>query len=231
MHGHRLQGVGRAGGVVAADLAVERADQRSGRPAAGRSAGTSSRSLAAGTGQVQPPSAVSRSAPSSAYDARGRRPAAPGPRARPSPGATSSRSRARWRSRRLTRLRVTALPDRLADHEADPGRGPRPGRVGTRCHRCTTRVRAPARRPRRTAVAKPADVVSRCAVKHGATRDRMRPPLRRRGCCDPCGDARTGSSDRRGCASAGGSRAPCDDDGCSAGTYACSRADLRTVRW
>lgn len=46
--------------------------------------------------------------------------------------------------------------------------------------------------------------------------------LRQRGCCGPCGDGRTGSRDRRGCASGDGSRAPCDDDGCSAGTYACS---------
>ena len=54
--------------------------------------------------------------------------------------------------------------------------------------------------------------------------------VRRRACCDPCGGARTGSSDPRGCASAGGSRAPCDDGGCSAGTYACSREISETVR-
>ena len=47
--------------------------------------------------------------------------------------------------------------------------------------------------------------------------------LRRRACCDPCGGARTGWSGQRGCACAGGNRAPCDGDGCSAGTYACSR--------
>ena len=42
--GHRLEGVGRAGGVVAADLAVQRADQRTGTAAAGRS-GRSARQL------------------------------------------------------------------------------------------------------------------------------------------------------------------------------------------
>ena len=44
---------------------------------------------------------------------------------------------------------------------------------------------------------------------------RLLRPLRRR-------EDRMGA--RRGCACAGGSRAPCDGDGCSAGTYACSRA-------
>ena len=34
---------------------------------------------------------------------------------------------------------------------------------------------------------------------------------------------------RRGCACAGGNRAPCAGDGCSAGTYACSRASLSVV--
>ncbi len=48
--------------------------------------------------------------------------------------------------------------------------------------------------------------------------------LTRPGGCDPCGDERKGSIDRRGCACADGSRASCDGAGCSAGTYACSRA-------
>jgi hypothetical protein len=60
-------------------------------------------------------------------------------------------------------------------------------------------------------------------IKHDATP--MAPGRRFRlpACCDPCADARTGSSVPHGCACAGGSRAPCDDDGCSAGTCACSR--------
>jgi hypothetical protein len=52
--------------------------------------------------------------------------------------------------------------------------------------------------------------------------------VRPRGSCGPCGGATTGSCDRRGCASSGGSRAPCAGGGCSAGTYACSRASLHT---
>jgi hypothetical protein len=55
--------------------------------------------------------------------------------------------------------------------------------------------------------------------------------LRQRGCCGPCGDGRTGSRDPHGCASAGGTRAPCDGDGCSAGTYACSRISPRAACW
>ena len=50
--------------------------------------------------------------------------------------------------------------------------------------------------------------------------------LRRRACCGPCGGARTGWRGRRGCACAGGNRAPCGDDGCSAGRYACSRRSI-----
>jgi hypothetical protein len=47
--------------------------------------------------------------------------------------------------------------------------------------------------------------------------------LRRRGSCGPCDDGWRGSPGRHGCAFAGGNRAPCAGDGCSAGTYACSR--------
>ena len=54
--------------------------------------------------------------------------------------------------------------------------------------------------------------------------------VRRPGSCGPCDDGSTGWRDRRGSACAGGSRAPCDGDGCSAGTYACSRLFLRRFR-
>ena len=54
--------------------------------------------------------------------------------------------------------------------------------------------------------------------------------VRRPGSCGPCGDGPTGWRDRHGSACAGGSRAPCDGDGCSAGTYACSRLFLRRFR-
>ncbi len=47
--------------------------------------------------------------------------------------------------------------------------------------------------------------------------------LRRPGGCDPCDDATPRWRGRRGYASADGNRASCDGDGCSAGTYACSR--------
>ena len=47
--------------------------------------------------------------------------------------------------------------------------------------------------------------------------------VRRPGGCGPCGGATPEWRGRRGCASADGNRASCDGDGCSAGTYACSR--------
>ena len=53
--------------------------------------------------------------------------------------------------------------------------------------------------------------------------------LRRRGSCGPCGGGWRESPGPRGCACAGGSRAPCAGGGCSAGTYACSRNFLRST--
>jgi hypothetical protein len=53
--------------------------------------------------------------------------------------------------------------------------------------------------------------------------------LRRRGSCGPCGGGWRGSPGPRGCACAGGSRAPCAGGGCSAGTYACSRNFLSST--
>ena len=47
--------------------------------------------------------------------------------------------------------------------------------------------------------------------------------IRRTAWRDPCGDGPRGSLGRRGCACGGGSRASWHDDGCSAGKYACSR--------
>jgi len=61
------------------------------------------------------------------------------------------------------------------------------------------------------------------SVKHRRGRSAFGRQIRLRAWCDPCGGARRGSSGRRACASADGSRAPCGGDGCSAGTYACSR--------
>ena len=128
-------------------------------------------------------------------------------------GTSSMRVRMRWRSRRLTRLRSTAGPDRL----------------GSRRNRrtCVRRFRtgpAPHGRrgsgwtplaPRRTVRGSP----RRCACGGRAASNGLRPTAWR----DPCGGATPGSSGRRGCACEGGSRASWHDDGCSAGTYACSR--------
>ncbi len=126
------------------------------------------------------------------------------------------RSRTRWRSRLFTRLRVTAGPtDRATTKPIRRSCSP-----STRA-RWTTRRGPPARRPRRTAVANPAASVRRWP--RGSTPNRLIRRLRRPGGCDPCAGARRGCCARHGCASAVGSRASCDDAGCSAGTYACSR--------
>jgi len=126
------------------------------------------------------------------------------------------RSRTRWRSRLFTRLRVTAGPtDRATTKPIRRSCSP-----STRA-RWTTRSGPPARRPRRTAVANPAASVRRWP--RGSTPNRLIRRLRRPGGCDPCAGARRGCCARHGCASAVGSRASCDDAGCSAGTYACSR--------
>ncbi len=209
-----LERVGRAGRVIAAHLAVERADQRA-------------------VGTQEPDQRIfhdvtlvrqrRRSASSSAEDAdddagsaRTTSTAEPG-----SPASAGRCSRVRCRSRRFTRLRTTALPTALLTTKPTSAGWP-----GARTSRWTTRVLEPQRRPERTARRKASLSLSRCAdgstsvVAAGAA-------VRRPGCCGPCGDAPTGSSGRRGCACAGGNRAPCDDDGCSAGRYACSRASLR----
>jgi hypothetical protein len=95
-------------------------------------------------------------------------------------------------------------------------------------------VRAPDRRPALTACRKEVGRVSRWSA--GSTvlsgsgpcqRASTARGLRRPGSCDPSGDGSPGWRDRRGCASAVGTRASCDDDGCSAGTSACSRSTSR----
>ena len=153
--GHRLERVRRAGRVVAADLAVQRADQRTGRPAAGRSAGTSSSAHrprpCRGPGPLRDNGRGRRRVPRTT---RPRPAGAPGPRARSSPGATSRRSRARWRSRRFTRLRTTALPTALLTTKPDPraDRPPRRPVAVTQVHdqgaarRCGVRARTAARK-------------------------------------------------------------------------------------
>lgn len=138
-----------------------------------------------------------------------------------SPVSTGRCCRVRCRSRRFTRLRITALPTALLTTK--PTRADCPGAWTSRC---TTTVREPQRRPARTVTRKASLSMSRCAA--GSTRvvagDAA---VRRPGCCDPCGGVPTGSNGQRGCACAGGNRAPCGGGGCSAGTYAYSRASLR----
>src|SRR5690606_32499763 len=192
---HRLERVGRAARVVAADLAVQRADQQPVGPqqtdqqpaqrvvvpqrlahGAPRRLGVAHRRAPVGE-EANRSRARSRSRPRSSEDAD---PAAGSARtATTDPaGSRSSRSATWARSRRLTRLRSTALPTALlttkptcvaAGASVDAGAsagvaapaGSDPSDPG--CHRWTTSVRAGSRRPRRTASANPRPEVNRCA--------------------------------------------------------------------
>ena len=147
--------------------------------------------------------------------------------ARPGSSSSAARcSRVRCRSRLFTRLRVAALPTALPT-------------VNPTCagRRCGVRVHPQVDHEGRRAGASPlahraAETVSGGeAVDSGEQRRVPRAlAVRRPGSCGPCGDGPTGWRDRHGSACAGGSRAPCDGDGCSAGTYACSRLFLRRFR-
>ena len=152
------------------------------------------------------------------------RPAAPGPRARRTRGSDARCSRTRCRRRRCTRWRVTEFPTAL--FTTNPTRGPV---WSDSSSRWTTRVVDPARRRDRTARRKDSLSVSRYAAGNTGAAGWESLAVRRRGSCGPCDDAKTEWSGRRGCACAGGNRAPCAGDGCSAGTYACSRASLSVV--
>jgi hypothetical protein len=137
------------------------------------------------------------------------------------PGIDARRSRIRWRSRRRTRLRVTAPP--TVRPTMKPTRAESPGGPARCTRACTTTVALPALRPLRM-------------TAENSSRDRILAPagnttagsvgLRQPGAGDPSAAGSTAPTYRRGCASAGGSRASCADAGCWAETYACS---LRTA--
>ena len=118
----RLERVRRAGRVVAADLAVERADQRAVGAQQPDQQRTSARTRprrrhceptrsSNGRGRRRVPRTTPRR-PAGAPGPRARRDAGQRRRAAPGPGGAAGA---------CTRLRATALPDRPADHEADPG--------------------------------------------------------------------------------------------------------------
>lgn len=134
VHLHRLERVGRAGGVIAADLPVERADHRT--------VGAQESHEYELHGSTRP-TQCARSTRSSSYDDD----AAAGSARTTStaePGSTARCSRARCRRRRFTRLRTTALPTALLTTS--------PTRAGASSSatdpRWTTTVREPDRRPR-----------------------------------------------------------------------------------
>ena len=215
MLGHGLERIGRAGRVIAAHLAVQRADQRAIGPQESDQQVLHDRHLVRQRPQVGVEFRVRR---------RRRRRAAPGPRAQQNPAAPPVQAGAPGSGVGVGASR--GCGPRHCPRPCSP-RTPRDaGCPVAWASRWTTRVRDPQRRPDRTVTRKASLSMSRCAagstsvVAAGAA-------VRRPGCCDPCGDEPTGSSGRRGCACAGGNRAPCDGDGCSAGTYACSRASLR----
>ena len=128
--------------------------------------------------------------------------------------ASSMRSRIRWRSWRLTRLRSTAEPTALLTTKPTDVGPPVPGTLGFNQHVGdegglygfgSTTDRVPEVIPAAHAL------------------DAREQRLRQTAWRGPCGDGPRGSRGRRGCACGGGSRASWHDDGCSAGKYACSR--------
>ena len=230
VHRHRLQRVGRAGGVVAAHLAVERADRE---PVATQQADQDvlhgrRRSPAALEPVQRPVQVVGRARRTTPSAAAG----GPGPRARQSPAAT--------RVAPGPGVGVGASPGSASPRgptallTTNPTRGPVRPAVSVRGD---GRGAGPASGCRLAARVRIAGANSRLEVAAGSARGQHRRARRVRNewtrgsdgqaACGPCGGARTGWSGPRGCASAGGNRASCDDDGCSAGTYACSRVDLR----
>ena len=224
--GDRLERVRRAGRVVAADLAVERADQR----AVGAEQPDQQQSHVTAPRSRQSPWSRQRSQVGAEFRVR-RRGAG-----RQRPDHEHGRTRKPLQRRQVLPGQVSesalhAVADDgvahgLAHHETDaaPVVRRRRGRGGPRG--CAT----PQRRPERTVARNASLSTSRwCAGSTAWPEQTPGASLRRPGSCGPCGDARTGSSGRRGCACAGGNRAPCDGGGCSAGTYACSRVCLRCV--
>ena len=138
------------------------------------------------------------------------------------PASSASRRAMTWRSRRLTRLRVTAGPTGAGDHEADPG---------GRDRRAMSHRRVPRRRGPRRAL-RPACPRARRSVAVKSARRRSRDPagstsVRPRGASAPWSAGRPGSRGRHGCACAGGTRGSSRDGGCWAGTCACSLVGSR----
>ena len=122
--GHRLQRVRRAGRVVAADLAVERADQRRGRRAAGRSGRTSRRLTVPGRATLAPGTAPDNGRGRRRVPRTTRRPpaGAPGPRARQPAGSDGEALPDQVAEPALDTVADDGVADGLAHHEPDPRR-------------------------------------------------------------------------------------------------------------
>src|SRR5215204_6039241 len=174
---HGLQSVGRAGGVVATDLSVQRADREA-------------------IGLQQPdqyefhraPERLNAASRSSAKVAEPLSAAAGSARTttREPAGTMPRRSRIRCRSWRLTRLRSTAEPTPLLTTKPTDVSPPVPGTTWV------TRVGCAALAPRR--------IVSRKSSPLRMRYPRASNGIRQTAWRGPCGDAAQGSRGRRGCA-------------------------------
>ena len=226
VHRDRLESVGRARRVVPADLPVQRADHE------------------AVAAQQPDQQVLHRHHLPGRPERRGDRPCRGNGPARRELRRTTPRRPPAAPGRRAARRREQGQPladqvpqpalDPVADDRGADRLGPRSptrGAVGTVGARsgdarggppeCEPPRRRPGARPR--GGRKAAGQVSRCSAA-STRRPAGARGLRQRGSCGPCGDGRTGWRGRRGCACAAGSRGSCADDGCSAGTCACSRA-------
>ncbi len=139
-------------------------------------------------------------------------------------GRVPSRGARRCRRRRRTWLRTTAPPtDRATMNPAWAGVPSRSVPSARETTRSAGRAPPGRRRPARSVAAN--SLLRRNRAAAGST------PVRPRAASDPWRADRRGWRDRRGCASAGGTRGSSPADGCSAGRCACSLVGSRTTVW
>jgi len=207
---HGLQRVRRARRVIAAHIAVERADHRAigleqadedvlHRAAPNTRARHRSRSLARVA--LDEPPAGRRARITTRHEV----------------GSERSRSRMRCRSCRRVRLRATAPP--TARPTIRPTRADALATSGDTARACTTSVGQPARRPNRTTAVNSSLDRMRAAAGNTAAASAG---LRRPGAGDPSAAGSTAPHGPLAYACADGNRAFCSDAGCWAETYACS---------
>ena len=222
VRGHRLEGVGGAGRVVAAHLAVERADRE---PVPLEQPDEDAASPRPRSARRQARARPCRGPTASSDGRRGRRrPAAPAPRAGRRAGSAEQALPQEVAEPALHAVALHRVADRLAHDEPTRGSDLRVGATSREHVHDQERPRRVARDGWRGELAG-GQPLGRAS--NGADRSQQAPEprsLRPRAACVPC--ARRAERMARPARVRMRRRNPCvlRDDGCSAGTYACSRA-------